>query len=348
MGGHGPSFGWKTWDGQNHFFQPRLIEKGPYSYDPKATDLFVDSRASAFFPERNTWLTGIQRALKAIDQKQFEKVVLARCEKFCCPTKIDPFNLIAPATAPGRYTFLVQPKADLAFIGSSPECLYVRKSRKILCDALAGTRLYEQQEELLKSLKDQRECLVVKDEILKSLSPLCKNNPTASSLCIKRSDRLCHLYSSIEAELFEHVSDEDLLTALHPTPAVGGHPRKEALAFLSSCEPFARGLYAAPIGWKSEEKAEFAVGIRSCLIRGSDAYLFAGAGILEGSNPEAEWLETEQKLSFWKSILANTISSSSGGSWGRENQSEESFWKSLGSGTKQKGSHRRETSSNLC
>ena len=87
-----------------------------------------------------------------------------------------------------------------------------------------------------------------------------------------------------------------MLRALHPTPAVGGYPKEGALEEIRSAEPFDRGWYAGPVGWIGAD-AEFAVGIRSGLVRGNRLALFSGAGIVEGSVPEAEWAEIEQKIS---------------------------------------------------
>jgi menaquinone-specific isochorismate synthase len=87
-----------------------------------------------------------------------------------------------------------------------------------------------------------------------------------------------------------------VLRALHPTPAVGGYPRGEALEEIQALEPFDRGWYAGPVGWIGAGGAEFAVGIRSGLVRGNRLTLFSGAGIVAGSVPESEWAEIEQKI----------------------------------------------------
>jgi menaquinone-specific isochorismate synthase len=89
----------------------------------------------------------------------------------------------------------------------------------------------------------------------------------------------------------------DLVAALHPTPAVAGLPRDEAWRQIRRCEPFERSLYAAPLGWIDEQgNCEFVVGIRSALIDGDRARLFAGAGIIAGSQPDKELAEIQLKL----------------------------------------------------
>ena len=300
-GGKSPFLGWRRWDGRESFFQPLYIREFYRAYPCEKPEFPYLSNKS--WPEHSDWLLWVENALHQIEQKQFEKVVLARCLEIESSSPIDPFHLCSSAIALGRYTFLLQVTPDVAFVGSSPECLYRRQGRHIFCDALAGTRPFEDRLELLESNKDLRECTIVKEQILEAITPLCRGKPTASAFSLKNSDRLCHLRSQISGELLDHVEDNDILNALHPTPAVGGHPRKAALDYLASSEPFSRGLYASPIGYKTEKSAEFAVGIRSCLIRKEKAYLFAGAGIVEGSDPQKEWEETEQKLGFWKSCF---------------------------------------------
>src|SRR5690606_13237925 len=97
--------------------------------------------------------------------------------------------------------------------------------------------------------------------------------------------------------------DADLLRGLHPTPAVGGVPRDRAMAFIASRENFDRGWYAGPVGWISSDAAEFAVAIRSGIVDGDTLALYSGAGIVEGSEPAAEWGEIEQKMSNFLGVL---------------------------------------------
>ena len=99
------------------------------------------------------------------------------------------------------------------------------------------------------------------------------------------------------------MSDAQLLTALHPTPAVGGTPRRKALAYLREHEPFSRGWYAGACGLISDDVAEFAVAIRCMLLTGDTLRLYAGAGIVAGSEPAAEWQELDDKLANLLGLL---------------------------------------------
>ena len=105
-----------------------------------------------------------------------------------------------------------------------------------------------------------------------------------------------HLRSGVRGTLREGVTDAEVLLALHPTPAVGGYPRQEALEVVRALESFDRGWYAGAVGSIGAEGSELAVGIRSGLVSGNRLALFSGAGIVAGSVPEDEWAEIEQKI----------------------------------------------------
>jgi len=110
----------------------------------------------------------------------------------------------------------------------------------------------------------------------------------------------------VTAQLTEPLpSALELAGLLHPTPAVGGVPRDLALAVLAELEPFARGPYAGPVGWvDAAGDGEWAIAIRCATLTGAGARLVAGAGIVAGSDPQAEWAETEWKLAAVLGALA--------------------------------------------
>jgi menaquinone-specific isochorismate synthase len=250
-------------------------------------------------PSQEHWIQSIGEALSSIRQGALDKIVLARKVELECETAIDPIALCQEIDGPGRTVFLFQPSPACAFLGASPERLYRRIGNWIECDAMAGTCPKGEEAALLKSEKDALEFRIVKERLLETLAPFCRGALQASATSIRSTPAVSHLYSQITGELKEGVQDSDLLDALHPTAAVGGWPKSEALGRLLEVEPFARGLYAAPIGWQSPEEAEFAVALRSCLVQGSRASLFAGTGIVEGSDPLLEWEESRQKMADW-------------------------------------------------
>ncbi len=254
-------------------------------------------------PDRKAWIDHIQNALQAIRNREFKKVVLARRVQIDCTAPIDALGLFSLLKRSEQSAFFFQPTPESAFLGASPERLYRRIGKLIECDALAGTRPKADGCELLQSKKDLHEFNIVKETISEALSPLCLSAPASTPTTLAETPTLCHLYSKLSGHLREGIDDLSLLKTLHPTPAVGGHPRKAAAAFLAKTEPFARGLFAAPIGYIEKDRADFTVGIRSCLVKGSQAYLYAGTGIVDGSDPEAEWEESEQKLIQWRSLF---------------------------------------------
>lgn len=314
------SFEWRDFP-PSFFFNPRFIvtrKNKKYffvenSEDPQLTHLTKNQKRSATpqcriqkmesLPTHIEWNQLIHEALQAIRHHHFEKVVLARRLKLECSTTIDPIALCQSINSANRTIFLIQPTPTSTFIGASPETLYRRQGQAIVCDVLAGTRPIHRIEELLHSEKDLREFKIVQNRIIDALSDLCIKPPTSSMQTIRSTSQVGHLYSQIFGLLNDQATDEILFNALHPTPAVGGHPTQKALSFIAAKEPFARGLYAAPIGWTAPGEAEFAVGIRSCLIQENRAYLYAGTGIVEGSDPELEWEESEHKLAEWKRLF---------------------------------------------
>mgnify|MGYP000085347493 CR=1 FL=1 len=257
-------------------------------------------------PDREGWRENIEAVLEAFSAGEMDKVVLARRAEFEFEDDLDAVKLVLGlrAATPGCFHFLVEPEEGTAFVGASPERLFRREGRRILSEAVAGTRPRgvseaddeELREELLGSVKDQAEHSYVRISIGETLGPLCEaleGEDKASEMKLARGR---HLVSRIRGTLREGVTDSQVLTDLHPTPAVGGYPKRVALERIRECEPFDRGWYAGPIGWIGADAAELAVGIRSGLVRGNTLALYSGAGIVAGSTPEGEWVEIEQKI----------------------------------------------------
>jgi menaquinone-specific isochorismate synthase len=150
--------------------------------------------------------------------------------------------------------------------------------------------------------KELREHELVVRDILDRLTPLVEGLEADDAAGVMRLARRRHLYVRIEGVARAGVTALDVLAALHPTPAVGGRPRDQALRFIDEAEGFDRGLYGGFVGRVGRdsdgtETAEFAVGIRSALITSDAIRLYAGAGIVPGSDPAAEWAEVEGKMS---------------------------------------------------
>lgn len=246
-------------------------------------------------PSYDQWCQNVEKALSSIQQKSFRKVVLARKTVLHCASPVDPFALAAwlqGERSQGAHLFALQ-EGSFGFVGATPELLFRREKNVLESMALAGTK--KKNETRPFSEKEKEEWEWVKDHIEKTLSPFCQIPFLFSSPFVHTTFSVKHLCATGKATLSEKFSDRALLKALHPTPALLGAPKEEALSFLQKEEPFSRGLYGGVIGWEGEESSEWFVAIRCCSIRGSHVALYAGAGIVAGSDPKAEWEELNAK-----------------------------------------------------
>jgi len=266
-------------------------------------------------PDRVAWARAIERTVDEIQNGSFQKTVLARRTYFSSPTPVDPLSILKRlrASAGDCYLFAFQFLENATFLGTSPERLYAFRDGLIRTEALAGTRRRGDSassdavlaEDLLHNEKELREHRFVMDCIRETLETLCVDISTDPALSLAKLASCQHLVYHYQGRLTPGRTDADLLVALHPTPAVGGYPRDAALAWIREIEPFDRGWYAGPVGWVSSNSSEFALGIRSALVAGNDLSLYAGAGIVSGSTPDAEWDEIEAKIAAFREILCD-------------------------------------------
>ncbi len=263
-------------------------------------------------PDADAWNDAVGAALEAIGAGTLEKVVLARAARVRFARPLDAFGLLEALAphAPATFRFAFAAGASV-FIGASPERLYRRSGRLLASEAVAGTRprgRFQRDdsrlaEELLASDKDLREHGVVRDYLSAALRTLCDLTQVDEEARLMTLAHGRHLHTGVRGTLRADVGDGAVLAALHPTPAVGGFPRPASLEAIRRLEPFDRGWYAGPVGWVGREEAEFAVAIRSARLQGAEMTLYSGAGIVEGSRPEAEWREVEQKLGPYAALL---------------------------------------------
>lgn len=184
-----------------------------------------------------------------------------------------------------------------AFIGATPEFLVARHGAKVVTEALAGSVERGRADALLQSPKERDEHQLVVDVIVQALKPFCIELHTAPQPRIRELPNLLHMQTPIEGRLRRETHVLDLVRALHPTPAVGGVPTKQAVDWILTHESVSRGWYSAPIGWVDEHgDGEFAVALRSGLMHGQEVWVYAGAGIMRDSDPTAEYAETELKM----------------------------------------------------
>ena len=202
---------------------------------------------------------------------------------------------------------------EAAFLGASPELLVRRAGAGVSTVALAGSTRRSSDpavddhlgEQLLRSDKDRREQRIVAERIVRALRPHAVWVEAAAEPEIVKVANIQHLATPVIAQLAEPHSAIELAGLLHPTPAVGGEPWPAAAGAIAELEGMDRGWYAAPVGWMdATEDGEFCVALRSALLRDREAHLFAGVGVVAGSDPAAELAETEVKLGALLPLLA--------------------------------------------
>ena len=264
-----------------------------------------------FLPEKPQWIEAVKKAL-AMNMK---KVVLARCQILELADRPDPFAITAALKkkSDGAYVFCFN-EGDISFLGASPERLFFRNGHTFYSEAMAGTRARGTSpsedealgQELLKSSKDLRELTPIRTFLETALDPLIESPLSFSPISLHKTQNVQHLYAQVQAKLRENLTDQEILARIHPTPALCGTPTNEAFDLIRKLEPFDRGLYGGALGWSTDQASEWIVGIRSCLIQGNRAYLYTGTGIVQGSDPEEEWEELNQKSRLYDGIFVDT------------------------------------------
>jgi menaquinone-specific isochorismate synthase len=286
--------------------------------DTAAPATIPEMKQVSYCPDKAQWVENCESILGKFEDGGLEKVILARQTELAFSGKVPAIRFLIDYPYPDNstYRFYFEPLEGHAFISFTPERLYRRDGDLLQTEALAGTITKETvkaddhmaSELLLNSEKDVREHRFVKDTIYRELQPVCSDIDMQEQVGVLQLNRLAHLYARCRAKLLpEFCNDSTVLRQLHPTPAVGGVPREEAMTLILKTEPFCRGWYAAPVGWLSRDAAEFAVGIRSALINETRVDLYSGAGLVRGSDPESEWEEVDQKIGDILAITRQTI-----------------------------------------
>jgi len=297
---------------QECLHQWKSVVAGTMSAEPLPTLMFRRDH-----PEQAGWEANVLAALELINNGVLDKVVLARKAEYTFASTVTAAWIleVLETLTSSCYHFLVQPGPEAAFMGTTPERLYRREGNDLLTEALAGTRPLTGEEEedarlgqeLLSENKERREQELVRRELIRQLHLLSDQLDAQETPELLKLERKQHLLSKITATLRPGVTDSDILKALHPTPAVGGAPRANALRELTRLEPFSRGWYAAPVGVIGEAHTEFSVAIRSGLVVDRKVNVYSGAGIVAGSDPTAEWQEIENKIVDFVTVTSGKI-----------------------------------------
>ena len=251
------------------------------------------------------WMEMVATITDRIQHGAFDKVVLARDVQVDLHDSAGTFDIGATLqrlreSYPAASIFAIQ-RGERFFVGATPERLARVRDGQIHTMALAGSaRRGETEEddeqlgaELLRSQKNNSEHAIVVAMVREALKNHCSSvyvHPVPQLLKLKNVQ---HLQTPITGELIPGRCILDVMADLHPTPAVGGFPRQAALEAIRNNEKLDRGWYAGPLGWiNASGEGEFAVALRSALIDGGQATLFAGCGIVSDSDPQAEYAES--------------------------------------------------------
>lgn len=252
------------------------------------------------------WSAMVNAAIGDMKAGIMHKVVLARTQKLVFKDRHNPGAIVQTLRERqhGNYIFCLESAED-CFIGATPERLIQKKGRDVLSTCLAGSTGRGRDREaddklgrdLLQDRKNLKEHRYVVSMVGKVFTELCSDVRIPDRPVLLKNRDIQHLYTPVRGICPPNVTLFDLLECLHPTPALGGLPKMEALKWIRDHEETDRGLYGSPIGWcDTEGNGEFAVGIRSALVHGNEATLFAGCGVLKESVPEKEYAETAMKF----------------------------------------------------
>jgi menaquinone-specific isochorismate synthase len=256
------------------------------------------------------WRAAVEAALAAIGAGRLDKVVLAREAAVEAERPFPRAELLRRLRRrPGGSTFVY---ASGGFVGASPELLVRREGRIATSRPMAGTVARGDSAaaeadglaRLTGSPKEAVEHRLVVDAVADGLAKVADRVQVGRPEVVRLAT-VAHLATEITAELTGPLPTAlELAGLLHPTPAVGGSPRDAALAAIAALEPFDRGRYAGPVGWVDRAgDGEWALALRCASLDGRRARLLAGAGIVPGSDPDAEWAETEHKLRAMLEVL---------------------------------------------
>jgi len=252
------------------------------------------------------WEKSIALIISEIKKNKFKKVVLSRMKTFKIASRVSLANMLKMLSInyPSTTTFAFRRNSS-TFFGATPELFLRLENRSLTTDALAGsikrgeneTEDNDLSDYLLSNSKERNEQQFVVDFVINKLSAFTNSVEYNKIPKIKKLANIQHLHTEIKATIRDSFSLFDILEVLYPTPAICGLPVEKAKEMISQSEDYQRGLYSGIIGWMSiNSNSELFIGIRSALIKKNLLFIFAGCGIVEGSDALQEFMETEMKF----------------------------------------------------
>lgn len=243
------------------------------------------------------WREHVAAILTVLRRGGCDKIVAARRAVATAAAPLPDHAVLARLLReqPGCTVFALRCGAA-SFLGATPERLVSRRGAEVRTEALAGTCDARGAEGTLDNDKDRVEHELVVRDILARLGPLCAELPAPPAPTPRRLRDVLHLHTPIAGRLAGPRHVLELVRALHPTPAVAGAPAAEAQRWIVAHEPDPRGWYAGPVGWlDARGDGDFVVALRSALLEGPRAHLYAGAGVVPSSDADREYAETALK-----------------------------------------------------
>ena len=295
---------WITWIGSSP--QPALNVSAP---DLIHNSITWDSDEHA----DDAWKSRVSTAIDRIQSGKLDKVVLARDFTGHSDQDIEPRTILKKLAAeyPSTWNFSVA-----GLVGATPELL-LRLSRKMVTSrVLAGTISKTGNDErdlalaasLARSSKDLEEHLYAVKSVADALEPFCTSTNVPDAPYVLHLANVMHLATDVTgaiAEKLAHVDSFTILEQLHPSAAVCGTPREQAGQLITEIESMSRGRYAGPVGWiDAAGDGELGIALRCGQINGDSIRIFAGCGIVAGSDPDKELAESVAKLVPMRSALA--------------------------------------------
>ncbi|WP_085521903.1 isochorismate synthase [Tuberibacillus sp. Marseille-P3662] len=252
------------------------------------------------------WKHAVVHATDKIEEGGLDKVVLSRDATATFNETVTAEAVVKnlEATQKDCFIFAIERDGD-CFLGATPERMIRKQGSDLDTTCLAGTiaRGTDDEEDdrlgnaLLNDDKNVMEHQFVVDMIKGAIEKDCQSVQVPHRPVLYKNKHVQHLYTPITATINEDRSILNLVGSLHPTPALGGTPRDRALAVISELENYERGWYGSPVGWlDAAGNGDFAVAIRSGLLKDKQATLFSGCGIVADSEPESEYKETGLKF----------------------------------------------------
>ena len=255
---------------------------------------------------REAWNQAVSAGLDAIRTGRLGKVVLARRQHLVADRVFSSKDLLVNLIdGSSRGTVFMYRYGDVFFCGCTPELLVRKRGNSIEGMCLAGTigageseaERVQLSEQLLFDAKNLREHAFVVDFMRQVIERTCHSVNIPAAPQVKSLTHVQHLYTPVSAQVMEGTSLKDLVKQLHPTPALAGMPVGEALVAIRQIEDFNRGFFGGPVGVvDARGDGEFSVGIRSGVFDGSEGWVYAGCGIVEGSVAADEYGEIDMKL----------------------------------------------------